>query len=384
VHLSRKLALGGAAATATVLVGGTLAYATLDKTVTLNVDGTPQTVQTFAGTVGDVLDAEGITVGAHDTVAPSADAALSEGSEIAVRYGRLLTLTVDGKTRQVWVTARSVDQAIDQLGLRVTGADLSASRAAGITRRGFDLEIQTPKDLTLVVDAGKARKVTTTALTGREALADAGVKVAARDRVAPGLAAPVADGTRIVLRTVRDKTVTARVAVPFSTVERRTSDLYEGSTRVERDGRAGTKVQTWRYTYVAGKVSAKKLVGARITRQPVSKVVLVGTKQRPAPQPAPSASSSSSGSSGSNFASGSTAWDRLAQCESGGNWAINTGNGYYGGLQFNLQTWRAYGGTGLPNENSRETQIAVATRLRDAVGGYGPWPACSAKLGLPR
>ena len=59
-------------------------------------------------------------------------------------------------------------------------------------------------------------------------------------------------------------------------------------------------------------------------------------------------------------------WDSLAQCESGGNWAINTGNGYYGGLQFNLGTWQAYGGTGLPSDASRETQIAIATRLRDA------------------
>src|SRR3712207_7578293 len=59
----------------------------------------------------------------------------------------------------------------------------------------------------------------------------------------------------------------------------------------------------------------------------------------------------------------------LFRSESGGNWSINTGNGYYGGLQFNLGTWRAYGGTGLPSNASRETQIAIATRLRDASGG---------------
>jgi ABC-type transport system substrate-binding protein len=78
-----------------------------------------------------------------------------------------------------------------------------------------------------------------------------------------------------------------------------------------------------------------------------------------------------------------SAWDKLAQCESGGNWSINTGNGYYGGLQFNLQTWQAYGGTGLPSENSRETQIAIAEKVRAATGGYGSWPGCAASLGLP-
>ncbi|WP_065961473.1 transglycosylase family protein [Curtobacterium sp. UCD-KPL2560] len=81
-----------------------------------------------------------------------------------------------------------------------------------------------------------------------------------------------------------------------------------------------------------------------------------------------------------NAASGST-WDALAQCESGGNWAINTGNGYYGGLQFNLRTWQANGGAGNPASASREAQIAVAERVL-ASQGWGAWPACSAKLGL--
>ncbi|WIE65155.1 transglycosylase family protein [Curtobacterium sp. MCLR17_036] len=81
-----------------------------------------------------------------------------------------------------------------------------------------------------------------------------------------------------------------------------------------------------------------------------------------------------------NAASGST-WDALAQCESGGNWAINTGNGYYGGLQFSLGTWQANGGAGNPASASREAQIAVAERVL-ASQGWGAWPACSAKLGL--
>ena len=57
----------------------------------------------------------------------------------------------------------------------------------------------------------------------------------------------------------------------------------------------------------------------------------------------------------------------------------NTGNGYYGGLQFNLGTWRAYGGSGRPDQNSREAQIAVAERVRAAEGGYGAWPVCGAR-----
>jgi hypothetical protein len=83
--------------------------------------------------------------------------------------------------------------------------------------------------------------------------------------------------------------------------------------------------------------------------------------------------------------SGSSVWDDLAQCESGGNWAINTGNGYYGGLQFSYDTWHGYGGgefADYPHQATREQQIIVAERLH-AARGYAPWPACRAKLGLP-
>ena len=87
------------------------------------------------------------------------------------------------------------------------------------------------------------------------------------------------------------------------------------------------------------------------------------------------------GLASASSASASTVWDRVASCESGGNWSINTGNGYYGGLQFSLGTWRAYGGSGLPSNASREQQIAIAKKLQ-ADAGWGAWPACSSKLGL--
>lgn len=73
-------------------------------------------------------------------------------------------------------------------------------------------------------------------------------------------------------------------------------------------------------------------------------------------------------------------WDAVAQCESGGNWSINTGNGYSGGLQFSASTWRAYGGTGTASSASKATQIAVAERVL-AAQGWGAWPVCSKKAG---
>ena len=90
------------------------------------------------------------------------------------------------------------------------------------------------------------------------------------------------------------------------------------------------------------------MLSASVKRKAVPTIVKVGTKEEVT----------------SNFAGGSTVWDRLAQCESGGNWAINTGNGYYGGLQFSPATWKSNGGTGMPHQASREEQIRIAENVR--------------------
>jgi resuscitation-promoting factor RpfA len=86
---------------------------------------------------------------------------------------------------------------------------------------------------------------------------------------------------------------------------------------------------------------------------------------------------------GNAAAADSGVWDRIARCESGGNWHINTGNGYYGGLQFSAGTWRAYGGTAYAptaDRASKGQQIAVATKVQRAQG-WGAWPVCSARAG---
>ncbi|HEX2766504.1 MAG TPA: transglycosylase family protein [Candidatus Limnocylindria bacterium] len=104
-----------------------------------------------------------------------------------------------------------------------------------------------------------------------------------------------------------------------------------------------------------------------------------------APKPVVAAAPAAAPAPPPSAPSGDGVWDALAQCESGGNWSINTGNGYYGGLQFSYGTWHDYGGgefAEYPHQATREQQIVVAERLR-ADRGYAPWPACRAKLGLP-
>ena len=110
--------------------------------------------------------------------------------------------------------------------------------------------------------------------------------------------------------------------------------------------------------------------------QPVkaAPVVVTAPKQAVRQQPKQTVAPADAGINGG-------AWDRLAQCESGGRWNVNTGNGYYGGLQFSLSSWRAVGGSGYPNEASKAEQISRAEMLK-ARQGWGAWPTCTAKLGL--
>jgi len=100
-----------------------------------------------------------------------------------------------------------------------------------------------------------------------------------------------------------------------------------------------------------------------------------------APATAPSAAQASAPVAPADTGTPVSTWDKVAQCESGGNWATSTGNGFHGGLQFTASTWRSFGGSGMPHQASRTEQIAVAERVL-AAQGWKAWPACSHKLGL--
>ena len=358
------------AAVVSALVGGTTAYTTFDKTVTLSVDGQAEPVHTFGDTVEEVLADQGIELGEHDVVAPSTDSPVEDGTEIAVRFGRQITVTVDGVDRVIWTTALSVDEALDDLGIRAAGADLSVSRSRGIGRHGLDFEIRTPKDLTIVAD-GASKAVTTTAVTVREALADADIALGDRDLVQPGLEARVAAGLTLTVQRVSAEQRTVTVTVAHEVTRRNDSSLYEGDTKVVTAGKDGQVERLVEVLIVDGKEGSHRVLSEKVLAAPVTEVVSVGTKERPA-EDAPIDTSVDGG-----------VWDRLAECESGGNWSINTGNGYYGGLQFSLSTWQAFGGSGYPHQNSKAEQIRIATLVRDARGGYGDWPACASSLGLP-
>ena len=387
----RKIIPVVAAGAVLAVAGTSVGYATLNKDVTMSVDGSPTTVTTTAGTVGELLQDQGIAVSSRDVVAPDLGAKVTDGTQVAVRFARQVTFTVDGEKRTVWTTATSLDQALGALGVNTSGADLSTSRSASIGREGLAVDVATLKKVTVEV-AGKKRAVETTGTTVADALAAAKVKADDDDKLSADTDEAIKSGDKITYTKVDVKTVTKKEQVAFSTVHKNSASLTRGKTKVDTTGRGGSRTLTFREVREDGKLISRKQTSSKVTDQPRTQVVLVGTKAPKVVKRSSSSASSSSGSSGSGSSgSGSSAsapsvasggvWDKIAACESGGNWSINTGNGFYGGLQFTVSTWKGYGGTGMPNQASRAQQIAVAKRVQ-AAQGWGAWPACTAKLGL--
>jgi uncharacterized protein YabE (DUF348 family) len=369
ISKSKAALVGAAAVAAAAVIGTTVGYASMGTPVTLNVDGHIEHVTATGDTVGDVLSDQGITLQSHDEVLPSVDQKINDGTTIAVRYGKPLRLNVDGTTETYWVTATDVRGALNEINRSFDRAHLSVSRGAGITRDGLRITVATPKTLTVVIGGKHPVHRTIPAVTVEQALTALGVTLGKHDTVRPGLHHQLGDGDRLVLTRVRilHKHV-AGEAVAYGTVTRDDSSMLEGHSTVVRAGHEGLRNVTYRIVLRNGHLVARTVLDQRMLRAPVAQIERVGTKVVAT----------------SNFAGGNSVWDKLAQCEAGGNWATNTGNGYYGGLQFSLGTWQAYGGSGLPSNASRETQIAIATKIRNASGGYGAWPACAASLGLPR
>jgi uncharacterized protein YabE (DUF348 family) len=376
-------AIAGVAALA--VAGGAFGYAAANKDVTVAVDGQETAVSTFSGNVGDVLKQQGIAVGQHDLVAPAADAAVTDGQLISVQYGRQVTVDVDGAKQTFWTTARDVNSALAAVGLQTEGAKLSTSRSATIGRQGLAIDVDTLKTVN-VKAAGRTKKVQTTGATVADALAAAAIKPDADDLLSAKPTAAIKNGSGITFIKVDKRKVTKKTSVDYDVVRKNDSSMSKGSTKTDTAGKTGTRTTTYVETLYDGKVKSSKKSGSEITTKARTKIVLVGTKVKKKTTSSSSSGGSSSGSSGGSsggspsVASGSV-WDKIAQCESGGNWSINTGNGFYGGLQFTLSTWHAYGGSGMPNNASRETQISVAKKVQ-ASQGWGAWPACTAKLGI--
>ncbi|MFD5277241.1 transglycosylase family protein [Pseudarthrobacter sp. NPDC058362] len=351
------------------LVAGLVAFVGNNKTITLNVDGKVSSVQTFGGTVGQVVKSASLDLSPEDRVSPSIDESVRNGTVINVNKAKEVQVSLDGSEQTVNTTAPDVAGLVTELGV-ASASSVSVPKDSRLAVEGSFVSISTPKNVSIVAD-GKVDTATTTAATVGEVLEEAGVSLGANDRSSQPDSAHVVDNMVIkVSRVQKGKTVVATEEVPFETLTTESADLPKGEEEVTREGTPGTLQKTFKVVLVDGREASRSLVAETVLAKPVARKVTVGTKEAPKP----AATASNTGAAAPAMMN-EAMWDAIAQCESGGNWSINTGNGYYGGLQFDIQTWiGAGGGAYAPNASlaTKAQQIDIANRVY-AERGLQPW-----------
>jgi resuscitation-promoting factor RpfB len=337
------------------------------KTVTLTVDGAQMTVATMKSQVIDVVAENGYDVGDRDDLYPAGDQPVHQSDTIVLRRSRPLQISLDGQdSREVWTTASTVDEALAQLSM-TDKAPAAASRGSRVPLGGMSLPVVSAKTVQ-INEGGAIRTVHLAAPNVAGLLAVAGAPLEQRDTVVPSATSPVVEGMQIQVTRIRLEKLTQRVPLPPNNKRIDDPTLNISRQVVEDPGTAGVQDVIFAISKVNGVETGRLPVANVIVTPATDGVLRVGTK--PGTEVPP-------------VSSGGT-WDALARCEAGGNWAINTGNGYFGGVQFDQSTWERNGGLRYAvraDLATREEQIAIAEVTR-ARQGWGAWPTCSGRLGM--
>ena len=405
---NRKVQIAAQAVVITGLVGGTGAVVTMNKPVTLEVNGQAEEIRTFGGTVGDILDSHEIDVDKRDQVKPGVGTKVDRDMTITVNTAKKVALSVDGKETNEWTNANTVGQALADLGVDAKGADLNAKASQRLKEEGNDIDVTTSKDLTVVAD-GKDHKVSAAVGTAKEALKDTGVKLDKDDFLSVPMSAEVSDGQVLTVNRVKNDTVKDKQPIKAEVETKKSDSLYEGETKVETEGKDGEKQVTYKVKTINGEEVKKEKKDEKVLSEPKTKVVIQGTKKKEEPADTGGSDSGDSGDSGSGDSgdsggdsstgsgggSGSgggdmstaeikamlggpgSKWYQIAECESNFNpRAVNqSNNAHFGLFQFKLATWEAMGGSGNPIDASPQEQFDRAKKLQ-AQEGWGQW-ACA-------
>ncbi|WP_024800244.1 resuscitation-promoting factor [Nocardia sp. BMG51109] len=355
-----------AAMLVTLIVGAALAIVDR-KTVTVVIDGRTSSLSTMSGDVRGVLKAAGMGVTTRDVVSPSADADVLDGGTVELHRARQVALTLDGRSRTVWTTGATVGDALAQLNIP-DDVFVSPSRPTPLPLEGAAMSATSPRTV-LLADNGEAPGyVRMAAPTVGELLQVQGVPLADQDSVQPTADTALRDGMKITVTRKRVENRQERVPLdpPENVIEDESMNMSR--TVVEHPGKAGVQDVTFAVSIVNGKEASKDPVGNTVIVPAEPKTVRKGAKPGTEVPPVRDGA----------------VWDALAQCESHGNWSINTGNGFYGGIQFDENTWLRQGGGKYAQRAdlaTREEQIAIAEVTR-ARQGWGAWPACTSRLGI--
>ncbi|MHC9585293.1 transglycosylase family protein [Corynebacterium diphtheriae] len=356
---------------ASLAVGGVTAQQ-LKKDITVDINGEHISLATFSRDVDGVLRQAGVNVGEKDLVYPAPSETVADNDTVTVRTSKQVSVVIDGVKKDVTTNAITVEELFSQLNdvpAALSSASLNVEKGARIPAEGMSLDVVTPKIISLTT-GDKTVFTQIAAATVADVLKERGIDVDADDVVMPALDTAVSKDMNIKVDKVdsREEKITEKFDEPATYVD--DAEQLEGEETLVTPGTQGERTVTRKIVTVNGVETANEVVNEDIITPGVAATIKRGTKK-------PTTASAAAVASGS-------VWDQLAQCESGGNWSINTGNGFTGGLQFVDSTWLGLGGGVYAPQAylaTREQQIAIAEKVL-AAQGWGAWPACTAKLGL--
>lgn len=375
-----RLAAGGVLGA--LAVGGVVA-ATSQKNLTVDYNGEEMQLATFSSDVQGALDAADVEVSAKDLVYPASSEEVSSGDTITVRTAKPVAVSIDGAEKNFDSTALTVQDLLKPLEKVEPGSVITADGKKldpnDRVEEGMDLDVVSPK-IVAINNAGKTTYTQIAAKTVGDVLNERGIKLGKNDNVTPSKDATLVDGQTITIDKFTEEEVKETETFDAEPQYVDDPELEEGTEEVREEGVPGEKEVTYKVKLRNGEEISREVKGEKELKPATPATIARGTKPAAKTEEEPASASSAAAPAEAN----GSVWDSIAQCESGGDWSINTGNGYSGGLQFAQGTWDAFGGgeyAPTASQATREQQIAVAEKIQ-ASQGWGAWPACTAKLGL--
>lgn len=384
-----RVATGGVVGA--LAVGGVVA-ATSQKDITVDYNGDEMQLATFSSDVKGALESADLEVSDKDLVYPAPSEQVDKGDTITVRTAKPVAVSIDGEEKNFDSTALTVEDLVKSLDKVQPGSAVTADGkkldADERVADGMNLDVVSPK-IVAINNGGKTTYTQIAAKTVGDVLKERGIKLGADDKVSPGENTPLKNGQTITVDKFTEDEVKETESFDAEPHYVDDPELAEGTEEVREEGTPGEKEITYTVKSRNGEEFSREVKDEKELKPATPATIARGTKPAEENSAAGKAGAGDSAQSGNAGAAAPAVanggvWDSIAQCESGGDWSINTGNGYSGGLQFDPGTWVAHGGTQYAPDASqatREQQIAVAEKIQ-ASQGWGAWPACTSKLGI--
>ncbi|MBZ4665270.1 ubiquitin-like domain-containing protein [Mahella sp.] len=261
-----------------VIAASSSIHEVLAKDVTVMVDGRKASIATKEDTVEQLLKAYDITLGPADKVVPAPDTTLKDGMDISVIRATLVKVNDNGHIKTIYTTASSVNDMLKEAGISVKQEDNIEPAADQSIYPGLCVNITRAVPVTILADA-QAKKIYTTRTSVSQVLADAGIKLAQKDKVSPGLDTAVKSGITIEIVRVNETYETVEEPIPYRTIIRDNHDMAKGVQKVVQEGQNGRIQRKILVVYEDGKEVSRKVASETVVAQPKNKIVERGTVQ---------------------------------------------------------------------------------------------------------